>query len=217
VTRNEIIGLFVAGIIFAIVLAVILLLKLVDTAQAIQIIISFVLVLITATYVKRTSDIAGATKEQAREIREQRVMASRPVIIQKAVFTKAIPPNVISDYFQIYNAGNGPAIEVEVSLLDKEKRLTMAQRESFLRAGEPPITFYPSLVNRLESPCYIVSEYQSIFSSGPQQTWYQTWLPFETRKSSKEGKIDIIVGELEFREVTEKERIDAFSRMSKPK
>jgi len=64
-SKNETVSLFVAGIIFAGVLAGVLKLSLIDTAQAIQIIISFVLVLITAIYVKRTSDIAQATRQQA--------------------------------------------------------------------------------------------------------------------------------------------------------
>jgi hypothetical protein len=86
-SKNEIKSLFISGIIFATALAFILRYELIDTAQAIQIIISFVLVLITAIYVKRTAEIAKAAKEQteasikmAEEMREQRYDAVRPVI-----------------------------------------------------------------------------------------------------------------------------------------
>ena len=223
-SKNESIGLFVAGIIFAIVLTVILLLKLIDTAQAIQIIISFVLVLITSIYVKRTADIAQATKEQAEEMREQRVMSTRPVIIQKAM--SEIVNGETQDYFshfEVYNAGNGPAVELEISLLNKEKSQISAHRETFLRAGESSIRGNPylpatpfDLANLDESNYYIVCEYQGIFSrASKKQTWYQTWLPFRTSKSGR--TIYVISGELEFREVPENERIDAFGSRSKPK
>jgi len=42
-------------------------------------------------------------------------------------------------------------------------------------------------------------------------------LPFKLSKSSEKGKIYVVAGELEFKEATEKERIDAFSSRSKPK
>ena len=121
-------------------------------------------------------------------------------------------------HFEVYNAGNGPAIEVETSLLNEDKSLRQGHRESFLRAGDPPIRFSPvDLFSREESTRYIVSEYQSILFSGSQKTWYQTWLPFRLAKSSTEDKINIVAGELEFKEVNEKDRIDAFTRGSKPK
>ena len=103
-------------------------------------------------------------------------------------------------------------------MLNKEKTPIHSQRKTFLRANEPPIEFSPSELASLEKAAfYLVCEYQSIFSHGSQPTWYQTWLPFETIESSKEGKIYVKPGELEFKEVSEKERIDAFSRRSKPK
>ncbi len=156
-------------------------------------------------------------------MREQGVMSSRPLIIQKAVVETETELRTFGSkewfsYFEVYNAGNGPAIEVEISLLNKEKTPIHSQRKTFLRANEPPIEFSPSELASLEKAAfYLVCEYQSIFSRGSQPTWYQTWLPFETIESSKEGKIYVKPGELEFKEVSEKERIDAFSRRSKPK
>jgi len=156
-------------------------------------------------------------------MREQRIMSSRPVIIQKAVVETETELATFGSkdwfsYFEVYNAGNGPAIEVEISLLNKEKTPIHSQRKTFLRAGEPPIEFSPSELASLEkSTFYLVCEYQSILSQGTRKTWYQTWLPFETVEVSKEGKIYVKPGELEFYEVSEKDRIDAFGSRSKPK
>ncbi len=189
-----------------------------DWIQAISMLI---LVVVTGIYAWRTFTISKSTEKQAKEMKEQRVTASRPVVVQKAVHEKDIYEGSTKDYFshfEAYNAGNGPAIEVEISLLNKEKTPIHYQRETFIRAGEPPIEFFPSeLTSREKSTFYLVCEYQGILSQGTRKTWYQTWLPFETVKSSKEGRIYVIAGELEFREITEKERIDAFSSGSKPK
>jgi len=198
-----------------------------DWIQAISMVI---LVGITGVYVWRTHVISKATKEQAgasakmaEEMREQRIMSSRPVIIQKAVVETETQFATFGSkdwfsYFEVYNAGNGPAIEVEISLLNKEKTPIHSQRKTFLRAGEPPIEFSPSELASLEkSTFYLVCEYQSILSQGTRKTWYQTWLPFETVEASKEGEIYVKPGELEFYEVSEKERIDAFGSRSKPK
>jgi hypothetical protein len=61
-------------------------------SDLIQIILMGLLVVITGIYAWRTFSISNGTKKQAdasvkmaEEMREQRVIASRPVIIQKAV------------------------------------------------------------------------------------------------------------------------------------
>jgi hypothetical protein len=235
--RNEIIVLCVAVSALVIALVRLTLLDVINTAQGIEIIITFVLVLVTVGYVRRTAEIADATREQAEatrrqadasvkmaeEMKEQRIMASRPVIIQRAVLeTESRFRSHDSldwfSHFEVYNAGNGPAIEVEISLLNKEKTLIHSHRKSFLRAGETPIEFSPTNLASLEkSTFYLVAEYQSVFSHGSQPTWYQTWLPFETVEAGKEGKIYVKAGELEFKEVNERDRFDAFSSRSKPK
>jgi hypothetical protein len=234
--RNEIIALFVAGFALVIGLVRLTLLDVVNTAQSIEITITFVLVLVTAGYVRRTAEIADATREQAEatrrqadasikmaeEMREQRIMASRPVIIQKSVLETESRFRTLDSldwfsHFEVYNAGTGPAIEVEISLLNKQKTLIHSRRKSFLRAGENPIEFSPTELASLEkSTFYLVSEYQSVFSRGSETTWYQTWLPFETVEAGKHGKIYVKAGELEFKEVAEKDRLDAFSSRSKP-
>ncbi len=128
-TKGEQKGLIWGGIIFGIVLAVVLKFNLIST-EAIQLIITFVLVSITAIYVKRTSDISKATREQAdasmkmaEEMREQRYDTFRPIIdivepvmgpkematlaynAKEGVFPKDWP-------CRMRNIGVGPAIEL---------------------------------------------------------------------------------------------------------
>lgn len=188
-----------------------------------QILLMIGLVTITAVYAWSSQRQANASAKMTEEMREQRVMASRPVIIQKAVVETETELRTFGSrdwfsHFQVYNAGNGPAIEVEISLLNREKTPIHSQRKTFLKASEPPIEFSPTELASLEkSTFYLVCEYQGIFSRGTQPTWYQTWLPFETVEASEKGKIYVKPGELEFREVHEKDRIDVFGARSKPK
>jgi len=194
-----------------------------------QIMLVLSLVAVTGLYALSAARQADASVKMAKEMREQRIMASRPVIIQKTVYEESgftdsemqfldIEESTASyfSHFEIYNAGSGPAVEVEISLTDKKGSPSHSIRQTFLRAGEPPIQFSPYNIANLDESIayYIVCEYQSIFS---RETWYQTWLPFELAKSSKEAKVFIVAGKLEFREVTEKHRVDAFSSRSKPK
>ena len=198
----------------------------IDLGQILNIFTMLILVIITALYAYSTSEQAEASVKMAEEMREQRVMASRPVIIQKAM------PEIINDvplghfsHFEVYNAGNGPAIELEISLLNKEKSLISAHRETFLMASKSLILGSPyggrgtpfDLADLDESNYYFVCEYQGIFSRGSKkQTWYQTWLPFRTSGHGRRN-ISVISGELESREVLENERIDSFSSRSKPR
>lgn len=179
-----------------------------DWTQAIS---TLVLVGVTGIYAWRTHVISKATEKQAdasakmaEEMREQTIMISRPVIILQPVHPEVIPSGLASDYFEIYNAGNGPAIEVEVCLLLQRKPPYGAhncQREGFLRARDTPIkfntTFPPNVGN---STFYIACEYQDISSHSPQPTWYQTWLPCKLSVSGK-----VISGKLEFIEKVPKE------------
>jgi hypothetical protein len=69
--RNEIIVVCVAVSALVIALIPLTLLDVINTAQGIEIIITFVLVLVTVGYVKRTAEIADATREQAEATRRQ--------------------------------------------------------------------------------------------------------------------------------------------------
>jgi hypothetical protein len=226
--RNYIIGLSIAIVIYTVIVSWLTIRSIMVPPEVIDTIILFILASATIFYAIRTSDIAEATKQQAaasvrmaEEIREQRITTSRPVMIQKAMPTiiDGTTTDVFS-HFEVYNAGNGPAIELQVSLLDKEKRPLRALRETSVKAGESPIrpsAFRPAVPFELadlpESTYYIVCEYQSIFSRlSKKQTWYQTWLPFQRCKSSQ-GGVRVEPGELEFGEIHENERIDAFGKL----
>jgi hypothetical protein len=189
------------------------------------------LIAITIVYAYFSMETAQATRQQAeasvemaKEMRQQRIMMSRPVIIQRAKLRakeeekkfRHVGSSYCLSHFEIYNAGNGPAIELEISVLNNSKGRIFARREPFLRPSEPPIEFHLSQrARREETNCYLVCEYQSIFSRGKHQTWYQTWLPFKLIKSHLEGEVLIETDELEFHEVSEKDRVDAFRGMSK--
>jgi Ca2+/Na+ antiporter len=195
----------------------------ISPAENLQTMLTLGLLAVTGIYALSAVQQANASMKMAEEMREQRVMASRPVIIQKAIVETETNLATFSSkdwfsYFEIYNTGNGSAIEVEISLLNKEKTPIHSQRKTFLRADDPPTVFSPSELASLEkSTFYLVCEYQSIFSRGPQPTWYQTWLPFETIEASEKGRIYVKPGELEFKEVADKGRIGAFGTKSKPK
>lgn len=200
------------------------------TAEAVNIFLVGALVIVTAVYVGETAKISkssekssNAMEQQAQASMEMAEMASRPMIIQRPVYKKAMDAVFLelrSDYFshfEIYNAGNGPAVELEVSLLDKQERQLHSKRVTFLRAGKQ-VTFQPYFGDVEESKYYLVCEYRRLFSHTLAQTWDQTWLPFEVSKSGKKGEIYVVSGELEFRQkVSDKDRIDAFSSRSKPK
>ncbi len=206
-TKKEL-GIFaVAGLLFAVMIAILRVLQIIDPSASIQLTISFVLVLITAVYVTRTREIAKAAREQAdasitmaEEMKAQRVMASRPIIILKAVNDDQ------DSHFEIYNAGNGTALEVKVALLDQNGQYRDGKREGFLRAGDTPIYFYTTIQPDVgNSTFYVISEYQGILSNSAQPTWYQTKLPCKLSVSGK-----VIGGKLEFPEVTEEKRIGIF-------
>jgi multisubunit Na+/H+ antiporter MnhG subunit len=189
------------------------------------------LVGITLVYAVGSHRQAEASYEMAKEMRKQGVMNSRPIIIQRAMYKEddyrtdlelqwiGIEKNraYYFSHFEAYNEGNGAAIEVEMSLLNEEKKLVESIRETILRKNENPLKFRPSTIANLKEDItyYIITEYQSILS---REIWYQTWLPFTMRKSSQDEEIFITAGELEFNdEVSEKDLIDAFSSRSKPR
>ena len=193
-----------------------------------QILLLLGLVGITGFYALSATRQANASVEMAEEMRKQTIMSSRPWIIQKAIhedekqirpIEDSFNPNYFS-HFEIYNQGGGPAIELEISLrdkLDREGTGLQSHRETFLMAGKT-LEFYPADVVSLDESktFYLACEYQSVLSRS-LKIWYQTLLPFEPVKSSKDGKIYVKAGELEFKEVSEEERIDAFRSRSKPK
>jgi len=153
---------------------------------------------------------AEASVKMAEETRQQR----RPIVVQEMVAPKGFrykiaaddaTEGIKSDCFGIQNVGNGPAIELEMILLNKDKKMCQEERKTFLRADDSPIVFYPSnLVENLNTTCYVLCRYRGVPSSNEAQLWYETWLPFTPVKSQSGNYIYVKPKELEFYEVTEK-------------
>jgi len=129
-SRNEIKALSIYVAVFGVVLASLLLRNVIDIAQAIELVILFTLVLVTGMYVKRTAEIAKATKEQAdasmkmaEEMRDARYDALRPIIdiVEQTVEPREMATRAYNAREGIFpkklsclirNIGVGPAIEV---------------------------------------------------------------------------------------------------------
>jgi len=72
------------------------------------------------------------------------------------------------------------------------------------------------MLNRPEGKYYIICQYKRVSSQIEDETWYQTWLPFNLSKASKEGEVYVAPGELEFMfGIPTKGKIEIF--LSKPK
>jgi len=168
------------------------------------------LVIVTGIYAWHARKQADASVKMATEMREQR----RPIVVQEAIESKGIAFSIgdgediehnPSDYFQIRNVGNGPAIELEMMTLNEKKNLLEMQRKMVFSQADPPMKFHPpNLVEHVNSTCYFLCRYRSVLSPNVRQIWYETELPFEPVKAQSGDKIIIKPGELEFREVFEK-------------
>ena len=120
-------------------------------------------------------------------------------------------------HFELFNAGNNTVIGLEISLMNNEKVILQSQSIGFLRNNEEALPFIPVKMEPGQTH-YLVSEYESIRSRArPNPIWYQTWLPFTPQKCTDKNMININVGELNFKEVLNTERIDAFPTNLKPR
>jgi len=193
------------------------------TAELIQVILTVVLVLITAVYAWRTFVIsksagkqADATVQMAKEAEEQRLISTMPTIIQKPILTTQRP---FFSHFEVYNAGNGPALELNIAILNEGKdSFLQARRETYVRAGDIPIIVdLPDIQGMVKSQTYyLVAECKSILSRVVEKPLYQTWLPFSVESPSNSEDVFLRAGELDFREVTEEESIEKIINRSKP-
>lgn len=181
----------------------------------------FSLVAVTMAYAIFTYQQMSASREMISEVKEQRLAALQPIIIlkatQKPIAGEPMTLVLRSEYFShfvIWNAGNGPAIEIEMVLLDNNRDLKQARRETFLRPSEE-YRFTPDLGSYPEGKYYTVCQYKRVMSPSLEEVWDQTWLPFNLGKASKEGEVYVAPGELEFKfGLSKKDKVDAFT--SKP-
>jgi integrase/recombinase XerD len=116
-----------------------------------------------------------------------------------------------SDYFSHFvarNDGQKPVTDIELSLLGDKQKLLEAHREIVLGAKEELI--FKPMVNLSDGSYYLVCQYKAI-TKAEHDNFNQTWLPFALHRSSREGEVFVIPGELEFKfGVLEKERTNIF-------
>ncbi len=122
--------------------------------------------------------------------------------------------NEYSSHFVARNDGNSPAVEIELLLLDVNRKLLESMREIALGIGES-LEFKPML-NRPEGDYYVVCQYKQITSVDNNEIWHQTCLPFTLKMASKEGEVYVVPYELDFKfGIQKKDNIDTFT--NKPK
>ncbi len=168
------------------------------------------------------------------ETKTEVAMASRPLLVIRAVVHEAArtydadivsapkgaqksddrPPTSHFSHFELFNAGNSPAIDLEILLMNAEKAVLQGETLGFLRNNEQALTFVPIKLE-LHKTYYLVCEYEST-RSRVRKIWHQTWLSFTTVEGTTTGMINVNVGELEFNEVSITGRIDAFRTKEKP-
>ena len=155
-------------------------------------------------------------------------MAARPLLVIRAVVHEAAttyeadtvsapkgaqtshgrPLTSHFSHFELFNAGNSPAIDLEILLMNEGKAVLQGETLGFLRNNEQALTFVPIKLE-LDKTYYLVCEYESI-RSRERKIGYQTWLPFKGVESAEKSKINVNVGELDFKEISITERIKAF-------
>jgi|SRR5208283_2761883 len=170
--------------------------------------------------------VVGITLYYARQTRIEVMMATRPLLVIRAVVHEpktTYDPDVVSapkgtqepdgsslashfSHFEIFNAGNSPTIDLQILLLNAEKTVLQSETLGFLRNTEQALPFVPIRLD-LNKTYYLVCEYESIRSRA-RKVWYQTWLQFTAVDSSAKNKISVNVGEMDFREVSITERIN---------
>ncbi|RJO60473.1 MAG: hypothetical protein C4542_09265 [Dehalococcoidia bacterium] len=153
------------------------------------------------------------------ETRAEVAMASRPLLVIRAVVHEAATTYVADSvsapkgaqktddrpltshfsHFELFNAGNSPAISLKISLMNAEKAVLQGETLGFLRNNEQALTFVPIKLE-LHKTYYLVCEYESV-RSRVSKIWYQTWLPFTAIEGTVKSLINVNVGELDFKEV----------------
>jgi hypothetical protein len=172
-------------------------------------------------------------EKKVEETEIELMMASRPLLVARAVVhegpttyeddTLSAPKGTpMSDnrpsaahfsHFELYNAGNSPALGLEISLMNEEKVVLQSESLGFLRNNELALSFIPIKLET-KTTYYLVSEYESV-RSRVRKIWYQTWLQFTTVGGVAKNTINVNVGVLDFKEVSHIERIDAFMTKGK--
>jgi hypothetical protein len=187
-----------------------------NTLVLVSMILTMVLVLVNFYYSYQAKRMLETKVE---ETKNEVVMASRPLLVVRAVVherattyehdTSSAPMSAkTSDdrplashfsHFELFNAGNSPALGLEISLVNEEKAVLQTESLGFLRNNEQALSFVPIKLET-QKTYHLVCEYDSI-RSRERKIWYQTWLTFMTVESATKGAINVKVGEMDFKEV----------------
>ena len=197
----------------------------IDTIVLATLILTMLLVLVDFYYSFQSKKMLEA---KLTETKAELVMASRPLLVARAVIhesTLIYESDVVSppkgthnpdglpvtshfSHFELFNAGNSPALDLEILLLDEKENVIQGETLGFLRNNEQALTFVPVKLEPQKN-YFLVCEYESTRSRAIQ-TWYQTWLPFAAVRGLMPGNINVNVSELDFKNVSISERIDVF-------
>jgi len=216
-TKKQV-GIFIVGILAVIALVGGVVVRFVGLEQGFMAGLTAALVYVTGFYVYLTSraveivkQSAEASKKMAEEAKEARLASSAPILLQRTVFK--LPDERYFSHFVVWNAGNGTAIELVISILNERRELIEGSRVPFLKPGEQTV-FKPSALTKLENAkCYLVATYMDISHLTGEKVFNQTWLPFiiqKARGADMEIK-DVDLGELSFEfGIPEKDLLDSF-------
>lgn len=153
-TKKELIIFASAGVGITLILIFLRATGQIDTAQLITLIVTSIIVLVTVVYVKRTADIAQASKEQAEASTKMLKQRVKPRLIPdfylEGIFSenREVPFNFI-----ISNDGEGPAYDLDIRIEDDsnppnqlkfyEKRPVLRSRDSIHWSRPNPKILFP--------------------------------------------------------------------------
>ena len=182
----------------------------------VSVVITVVLVCITAYYAIETRRIARAAAEQTQELRQQRINASQPVLWPMIWGWSGNKLEVIYE-----NIGNGPALNIDIYLGRGEDPIISDCEHkwcSYIIAGEKkthdflthtleygPLGAKPldsSAINKLVGKYTLLVEWRDLNKSGP---FFQAKLPFSLERDP-DGKLYVKNGVVVINPVPEKSK-----------
>jgi integrase/recombinase XerD len=170
-------------------------------------------------HLRETVDLLDTSNEKREKSMNNDNKAQFPAGLEPVVTirdisqTSSLDSNVLGreyfSHFLIVNEGHGPALQVEMALLDDRQESLDIQRETILRSSES-IEFRPVLL-RPEGRYYILCRYRQVSSQDVDAVWAQTRLSFNLIEASRKGEVYVVPGELGFEfGIAEQDKIRIF-------
>ena len=178
----------------------------------------------TVTYVVLTFNILRSSQKQADAAIRMAELESRPIVIQKAIHQGIDSEATQLDYitkidedphyfyhFLVINAGKGPAIEINVSILNENKNCILSWERAFLRSGEEEVFPFGKARDKRQSMSdleegihyHLVCEYKDTLNY-----YHQTWMPFKISKAERGNQLYVISDKLELKtNISEEDRL----------